>query len=172
MLIVAVLGPRKSGKTSVVCRLIEILSKSLRVAAIKHVGGGHEFEVDVPGKDSWRMRRAGAEIVAVVSDRRLAVIQECRSPPSLDVLLEMITRLSAPDLVIVEGFSSLLGPREDVVKILVARSESEAREFLSRVRGEVLGIVSEDNAVRRLGLPVFKFSEVNKLASKILSRLR
>jgi len=91
-----------SGKTTLIEKLIpRFAGAGLRVALIKHAH--HTFDVDVPGKDSWKHREAGAAEVLVSSSQRWALMHELRgaAEPPFDAQL---ARLSPCDLVIVEGF--------------------------------------------------------------------
>src|SRR3954467_8892535 len=91
-----------SGKTTLIEKLIpRFVARGLRVSLVKHAH--HDFDVDKPGKDSWRHREAGCSEVMLVSDRRWALMNELRGAPepSLD---QCIARLSACDLVLVEGY--------------------------------------------------------------------
>jgi molybdopterin-guanine dinucleotide biosynthesis protein B len=91
-----------SGKTTLIEALIpRFVMKGLRVALIKHAH--HTFDVDQPGKDSYRHRHAGASEVLVTSSRRWVLMHELRGghEPSFE---EQIKRLSPCDLVLVEGF--------------------------------------------------------------------
>lgn len=92
------------GKTTLLEALIPILTgHGLRVAVIKHAH--HRFDIDHPGKDSHRLRKAGAGRVVIASDRRLALVVE-REPPAEPGLDELIAHADAPDidLILVEGF--------------------------------------------------------------------
>ena len=105
-----------SGKTTLIERVIAHLSgRGLRVALIKHAH--HEFDVDQPGKDSYRHRLAGANEVLVSSANRWALMHELRGEPEL-TLRQAINQLSACDLVLVEGFK-----RESIPKLEVWRAE-------------------------------------------------
>lgn len=93
-----------TGKTSLLTRLIPILkSQGLRVGVIKH--SHHDFEIDQPGKDSFRLRAAGAAPVMLVSPYRRAVLTEF-SPPREIRLQEQLDAFpyEALDLILVEGF--------------------------------------------------------------------
>src|SRR6201981_1964796 len=90
-----------SGKTPLLAALIpELVARGLSVSTIKHAH--HEFDVDRPGKDSWRHREAGAPEVMISSARRWALMHElrCDPEPSLD---ELVSRMSPVDLLLVEG---------------------------------------------------------------------
>ncbi|HZG75431.1 MAG TPA: molybdopterin-guanine dinucleotide biosynthesis protein B, partial [Paenibacillus sp.] len=96
---VQIVGYKKTGKTTLVCRLTEQLAdRGLRIGTVKH--DGHDFEPDVPGTDSWKHRRSGAAVTAVVSDRRTAWFEERTS--ELDAVLARMS--DRADLVLVEGW--------------------------------------------------------------------
>src|SRR4051812_12769439 len=104
MKVIGLAGWSGAGKTTLLSRLIpHLLEQGLRVSVIKHAH--HGFDVDVPGKDSWMHRQAGATEVLVSSSRRWALMHELRegSEPQLPDLLK---RLSPVDLVLVEGFKT------------------------------------------------------------------
>lgn len=103
-----------SGKTTLIENLVPLLvTRGLTVSVIKHAH--HAFDVDRPGKDSYRRRRAGASEVLVSSGVRWALMHELRheAEPELPALLD---RLSPCDLVLVEGFK-----RQSIPKIEVHR---------------------------------------------------
>lgn len=96
-------GYSGSGKTTLVEQLIPALkSRGLTVSVVKHAH--HKFDIDHPGKDTWRHRQAGASEVVVASSNRLALIREFSEPAELtvhDLLAELDPRV---DWVLVEGF--------------------------------------------------------------------
>jgi len=101
-----------SGKTTLIEKLIpRFAGAGLRVSLIKHAH--HTFDVDQPGKDSYRHRHAGAAEVLVTSSRRWVLMHELRgaAEPSFDAQL---ARLSPCDLVIVEGFKHAAIPKLEV----------------------------------------------------------
>jgi molybdopterin-guanine dinucleotide biosynthesis protein B len=101
-----------SGKTTLIERLIPVLvAGGLRVSLVKHAH--HDFDVDQRGKDSWRHRQAGCSEVLVTSGTRWALMHELRGGPELS-LTAAITRLSACDLVLVEGFKAHPLPKLEV----------------------------------------------------------
>lgn len=92
------------GKTTLLEKLIPLLSADgIRVAVIKHAH--HNFDIDHPGKDSYRLRKAGAEQMLVASNQRWALMTEQKQAgdPQLSELLSKIDT-NAADLIIVEGF--------------------------------------------------------------------
>jgi len=101
-----------SGKTTLIEKLIPILVKrGLRVSLLKHAH--HTFDVDQPGKDSYRHRHAGAAEVLVTSSRRWVLMHELRGAkePAFD---EQVKQLSPCDLLIVEGFKFAPIPKLEV----------------------------------------------------------
>ena len=112
MRIFGLAGWSGSGKTTLLAALIpELVARGLSVSTIKHAH--HEFDIDQPGKDSWRHRQAGASEVMVASARRWALMHELRGlpEPSLD---ELVARMSPVDLLLVEGFKRQPHPKLEV----------------------------------------------------------
>ena len=106
-----------SGKTTLIERLIPLfVARGLRVSLVKHAH--HTFDVDQPGKDSYRHRRAGATEVLVTSSRRWALMRELRgeAEPSME---ELIARMSPCDLLLVEGFKRAAIPKLEVYREIV-----------------------------------------------------
>lgn len=114
MKVIGLVGWSGAGKTTLLTRLIPYLvANGVRVSTIKHAH--HDFDVDVPGKDSWEHRQAGATEVLVSSGRRWALMHELRGaeePP----MRELLAKLSAVDLVIVEGFKTDRHPKIEIYR--------------------------------------------------------
>lgn len=116
MKVIGFAGWSGSGKTTLVEQVIGLLEdRGLVVSLIKHAH--HEFEIDHPGKDSYRHRQAGCREVLITSANRWAVVHELRGRPELK-LDEAIAQLSLCDLVLVEGFK-----HEPIPKIEIYRAE-------------------------------------------------
>ena len=118
MNVVGFSGYSGSGKTTLVEQLIPALKKrGLRVSVVKHAH--HKFDIDHPGKDTFRHREAGAFEVVVASAKRLALIREFEAPAELSVH-QLIAELDAGvDWVLVEGFKD-----SDLLKIEIWRAPS------------------------------------------------
>jgi molybdopterin-guanine dinucleotide biosynthesis protein B len=102
MRVIGLAGWSGAGKTTLLTRLIPyFISKGLRVSVIKHAH--HEFDVDIPGKDSWVHRQSGAAEVLVSSTRRWALMHELRGVDE-PKLPELLAKLARVDLVLIEGF--------------------------------------------------------------------
>ena len=114
MRIFGLAGWSGSGKTTLMTALIpEFVARGLSVSTIKHAH--HAFDVDQPGKDSWRHRQAGANEVMVVSERRWALMHELRGAPEPG-LDELVLRITPVDLLLVEGFKHHPHPKIEVYR--------------------------------------------------------
>ena len=109
-------GYSGSGKTTLIEQLIpRFTARGITVSLIKHAH--HTFDVDTPGKDSYRHRKAGCSEVLVTSSRRWALMHELRGAPEPG-LAELVMRMGPCDLLLVEGFK-----REAIPKLEVYRQE-------------------------------------------------
>lgn len=116
MNVVGFAGFSGSGKTTLVEQLIPVLKKrGLRVSVIKHAH--HSFDIDRPGKDTYRHRAAGAFEVVVASSNRLALMREFEKPSEMTVHQLIAELYEGVDWVLVEGFKD-----SDLMKIEVWRA--------------------------------------------------
>lgn len=114
MKVLGISGWSGSGKTALITRLIPLLQKrGLRVVVVKHAH--HDFDIDIPGKDSFQHRAAGAVEVIIASARRVAQITELHDAPE-PRLADLLRRASACDLVLVEGFKAEAHPKLEVFR--------------------------------------------------------
>jgi molybdopterin-guanine dinucleotide biosynthesis protein B len=121
MKVVGFAGYSGSGKTTLIEGLIPALkSRGLRVSVVKHAH--HAFDIDHPGKDTFRHREAGAFEVVVASSRRLALIREFEQPAQLSVHHLLAEVYDGVDWVLVEGFKS-----SNLLKVEVWRGQADAR---------------------------------------------
>lgn len=158
MKVIGLAGWSGAGKTTLLSRVVPyLLGRTLRVSVIKHAH--HEFDVDVPGKDSWVHRQAGATEVLVSSTRRWALMHELRgaSEPRLP---ELLARMAQVDLVVVEGFK-----REPVSKIEVYRA-ANGKPLLFPDDPHVVGIASDVAIETRL--PVVHLDDIEDVAELML----
>ena len=112
MKVFGIAGWSGSGKTTLIERLIPCLNRrGLSVSVIKHAH--HGFDLDRPGKDSWRHREAGAQEVLMLSNDRWVLMHELRGRPEPD-LAQQLAILSHCDLVLIEGFKAAPVPKIEV----------------------------------------------------------
>jgi molybdopterin-guanine dinucleotide biosynthesis protein B len=101
-----------SGKTTLVEKLIPVFTaRGLRVSVIKHAH--HGFDLDKPGKDSWRHRAAGATQVLMLSNDRWVLMHELRGAPE-PTLDEQLRLLEPCDLVLIEGYKAAAVPKIEI----------------------------------------------------------
>lgn len=121
MKVIGFAGFSGSGKTTLVEQLIpELRLRGLRVSVVKHAH--HSFDIDHPGKDTWRHREAGAFEVVAASDRRLMLVREFEQPAQLSVHHLIAELYPGVDWVLVEGFKD-----SDLMKIEVWRDAEPGR---------------------------------------------
>ncbi len=149
-----------SGKTTLIEKLVPLLTgHGLRISLIKHAH--HGFDVDRPGKDSYRHREAGCSEVLVSSSNRWALMHELRGAPepSFD---ELVARLSPCDLVLVEGFK-----REPIPKLEVHRAANPGAAPIFPHDPHIVGIATDVPLVTQL--PVFPLEEVESIAKFVIA---
>lgn len=167
MKVIAFAGYSGSGKTTLVERLIPLLKLlGRRVSVVKHAH--HKFDIDHPGKDTYRHREAGAFEVVVASDKRLALIREFEQPAQLSVH-HLIAELDAGvDWVLVEGFK-----HSDLQKIEVWRAPEAGQPARpARYLEDRLVIAIATDAPASLpaptGLPVFDLNDADAVAQWLI----
>ncbi len=160
----AFIGYQNSGKTTLVEKVIAVLTaRGVRVGTVKHHGHAG-FDIDVPGKDSWRHAQAGSRHVGVVSATRYAEYADTEAEFSLDRLLARYTDV---DVVLVEGYKSAGLPN-----IVVARSGVDrlrGANSLDLVDGRTVAIACNDALVRdvRLEVPAVDLNDEEAVADVV-----
>lgn len=156
-------GYSGSGKTTLLEELIPRLTAAgLKVSLIKHAH--HRFDIDQPGKDSYRLREAGCSEVLLISEQRWVLMHELRGAPEPS-LEEQIARFSDCDLVLVEGFKHTPIPklevhRPSVGKPLIAGSGVET---IVAIATDEPGVVGQQTR-----LPVLDLNDRDAIADFIL----
>lgn len=157
MKVIGLAGWSGAGKTTLLKRVIpHLLKEGLRVSVIKHAH--HEFDVDVPGKDSWVHRQAGATEVLVSSTKRWALMRELRGATE-PRLQELLAKMAPVDLVLVEGFK-----REPHRKIEIHRVANE-KPWLFPDDPGIVGIVTDAEVETRL--PVVHLDDIDAVSALI-----
>ena len=154
-----------SGKTTLIAGVIPYLvQRGVTVSTVKHAH--HGFDIDQPGKDSWKHRTAGATEVMVASGTRWALLHELRGAPEPD-LEELATRLAPVDLLIVEGFKRHRHPKMEIIRPSLGKPRlyQEDRAILAVALAKPLA-ASEAAA---LSLPSFPLEAVGEIAEFVLA---
>lgn len=120
MIVFGIAGWSGAGKTTLIEKLIaQFTARGLRVSVIKHAH--HGFDLDRPGKDSWRHREAGAARVLMLSGERWVLMSELRDEPEPG-LDEQLRLLEPSDVVLVEGFKAAPVPKIEVFRAATGKS--------------------------------------------------
>ncbi len=155
MRIIGLAGWSGSGKTTLVAGVLPVLvGRGLKVATVKHAH--HDFDIDQPGKDSWLHRQAGASEVAIVSSRRWAIVHELGDEPE-PPLLDILAKLSAVDLVIVEGFKRHAHPKLEVYRAVVGKP-------LLHPDDDCIVAVATDAPLPQAQVPVVMLGDIETIA--------
>lgn len=137
---IAVIGTSGSGKTTLIEYLVSQLSREgLKIGTIKHVHHS-SFSIDVKGKDTWRHSQAGAKVVVCATPKEIAIIKRREIPQdNLEGIIDLV-KGEKLDLLILEGFHSLIAKRKDIFKIITAKDKEDLRRTLDGTVGPVLAI--------------------------------
>ena len=159
-----VAGWKNSGKTTLMVRLIgELTRRGYAVSVIKHAHA--KFEIDHEGRNSFKMREAGACQVALSSPRRFALMRELADAPEMS-FKEVLAYAGPCDLVLVEGFK-----REIFPKIEIRRDGAQSREPLHGAVPQIVAIVSDRPEIETDPVPVFELEDIPGMANFIVGHL-
>jgi molybdopterin-guanine dinucleotide biosynthesis protein MobB len=162
MKIFGVTGWKNSGKTGLMERLItEFTARGLSVSSIKHAH--HSFDIDHPGRDSYRHRDAGARQVLLASRNRWALMHELRDEdePSLGDLLKQLLPV---DLVLIEGYKRDRHPK-------IEAHRKETGQPLIAPEDETIVAVASDTSVT-IDRPVLDLNDTASIANFIAQHLK
>ena len=161
MKIFGIVGWKNSGKTGLVERLVtEISARGFTVSTIKHAH--HEFDVDQPGRDSYRHREAGARQVMLASAQRWALMSELKGAPEPE-LPDLVARMDPVDLVLVEGFK-----RTGHIKLECSRAVTE-KGLLADTDPSICALASDTEV--SLDLPRLDLDDTVAIADFILTKV-
>jgi molybdopterin-guanine dinucleotide biosynthesis protein B len=163
MQVFGIAGWSGSGKTTLLKGLIpDLIGRGLSVSSVKHAH--HAFDIDVPGKDSYEHRAAGAREVMISSANRWALMHELKGDdePSLD---ELIARMSPVDLLLVEGFKWEAHPKLEVHRPGVGKP-------LLQPDDPHIVAVASDTRLSGLDVPVIDLADIRGIADFIVRRCR
>ncbi len=154
-----------TGKTTLLTRLLPVLkARGLHIGVIKH--SHHRFEIDKPGKDSYELRKAGAEQMLISSPYRWALMVEKdvgREPR----LAEELSRLDGGplDLILVEGFKQESFPKIELYRPALGKPAMYPKDR------DIIAVATDGDLPAPTGLPVLGLNDVDAIAEFILGRL-
>jgi molybdopterin-guanine dinucleotide biosynthesis protein MobB len=151
-----------AGKTTLITQLIPALAKrNIRVSVIKHAH--HKFDIDHPGKDSYKIREAGAVQTLIASNKRWALMTELAGEPDLEVLIAQVNP-SYADLILVEGFR-----QANIPKIEVCRS-SLGMPILAISDSNIIAVATDANL--DIQQPLLPLNDIEQIIEFIVLHLR
>lgn len=153
-------GFSNSGKTTLLCKIVSNLkARGLTVATVKH--DGHDFSMDHEGKDTWKHRQAGSDVVAITSASKVAII-DYRPYEREQQLIQVLSTIKGVDIILVEGFKAVAIP-----KIFVTRNKEQMQEIGSIPMVE--GIASDFPLEQSL-LQVYDINDVQAISQYIVDK--
>lgn len=155
-----------TGKTTLLEQLIPLLrGHGVRVALLKHAH--HNFDIDQPGKDSYRLRKAGASQVMVASRQRWALITELEEKPQEPQLGELLKHLDPEqfDLLLVEGFKHEAYPKIELQRRNLGKSALYPND-------STIIALACDEAREHAPLPVLDINQPDLITEFILNWLQ
>ncbi|MWP62686.1 molybdopterin-guanine dinucleotide biosynthesis protein B [Gilliamella sp. Pas-s25] len=156
--IIGISGYSGSGKTTLLKKIITLLvEQNFKVGSLKHAH--HDIEVDIPGKDSYQLRKAGSLQTIVACDERYAVI--CETPNKPTDLITLINQFNDIDIILIEGFK-----HEKIPKIICHRKANKKALYID----EFTIAVASDGALET-SLPVLDINQPLQIVEFIKSYL-
>ncbi len=149
-----------TGKTTLLIKLLPLMKlQGLRVAMIKQTH--HNFEIDKPGKDSYELRKAGANQVLIASEKRCALVTEYEKPVESD-LVDLVNKLDLDniDLVLVEGFKNKPFPKLEIYR------KATGHKLIFPEDDNVIAVAS-DERLDTGGLPLLNLNVTEEVAGYI-----
>ena len=154
-----------TGKTTLLRQLIPALkARGLRVSVIKHAH--HHFDLDFPGKDSYELRKAGADQTVICTTTRMATITEFEQPEDEPDLWQIISALDTErvDMILVEGYKDIKFP-----KIELHRAEL-GKPYLYPQDETIFALACDGDPPAQLDIPLLDINDVEAIADFINNR--
>jgi len=152
--IISIVGKSASGKTTLLTKIVrELTRQGYKIGTVKH--DAHKFEIDYPGKDSYRHFHSGSEATLIISPEKLAFIRRLSKPLKLKRVLNYFP--PEIDLIITEGFK-----RENYPKIEVVRSATGSVP-ICKPKGDNLIALTSDIKIKNYRIPQFRLGATKKI---------
>ncbi len=148
-----------TGKTTLLRQIIPALKqRGLRVSVIKHAH--HDFDLDFPGKDSYELRKSGADQTVISTMTRMATITEFASPADEPDLQQIIASLdsSRADIVLVEGYKDIHFPKIELHRTALHKP------YLYRNDDSVIAIACDAQPPEGIAIPVLDINDIEAIA--------
>ena len=156
--IISVVGPSKADRTLLVEKLVaELTARGYKVATAKR--DAHCYDLDTPGKASWRHSQAGAQTVVVSSSKKVTVFKQVKEERTLDELARDF--FSDSDIVIADGYTT---EKKSKIKVLLSKAEEDNQI----PKNELFSVVTDAGEQNQInGIPRFSSEEIAGLADLI-----
>ena len=151
-----------TGKTTLLRQLIPALrERGMRVSVIKHAH--HDFDLDFPGKDSYELRKAGAEQTVICTMTRMAVITEFEQPADEPDLHTLVASLDHEriDLVLVEGYKDIRFPKIELHR------DALRKPYLYQHDDSVIALACDGSTPDDIAIPVLDINDIDAIAAFI-----
>jgi molybdopterin-guanine dinucleotide biosynthesis protein B len=161
--VISIIGKSGSGKTTLLEKLIpELKRRGYRLATVKH--HAHPgFEIDQPGKDTWRHARAGSDVVVISAPEKIATIRSLGEELTLD---EIVAGIDGVDLILTEGYKRAGKPSIEVMKDAPgAELLGDPEQVIAIAAGPAAREVFQD-----AGIPAFDRNDPVRIADFIEKR--
>jgi molybdopterin-guanine dinucleotide biosynthesis protein B len=159
--VVSIVGKSNSGKTTLLVKIVQRLTrKGYRIGTIKH--DAHSFEMDYPGKDSYRHFHSGSNATLILSPEKLAFIKRLTKPMPLNTVIKRF--FYDVDLLITEGFK-----KEDKPKIEIVRSKISQAPLCAPKGNNLIALVT-NISIKGYPQPQFKLNDVKRITEFIERR--
>jgi molybdopterin-guanine dinucleotide biosynthesis protein B len=124
---IAVVGTKKSGKTTTIENLTrELTKKGYKIATIKHIN--EDFTIDTPGKDTWRYQQAGAKTIIATGPNQTVTIEKTTTQTA--PLSTLLKKCKDNDIVFIEGYKKTVAQNQNIPKIAVTKNQTEAQNAI------------------------------------------
>jgi len=151
-----------TGKTTLLRQLIPLLrARGLRISVIKHAH--HDFDLDFPGKDSYELRKAGAEQTVICTTTRMALVTEFNHPSEEPSLQQIIATLDTGrvDIVLVEGYKDIRFPKIELHR------QAMKTPYLHQQDDSIIAIACDTELAADVTIPVLDINDVEAIARYI-----
>jgi molybdopterin-guanine dinucleotide biosynthesis protein B len=161
--VISLVGKSNSGKTTLLEKIVkELTRRGYSIGTIKH--DTHGFEIDYPGKDSYRHFHAGSQMTLISGPNQIALVKRLDKPLALDATIKLFFKPHKLDLIITEGFK-----RENKPKIEIVR-KAVSTEPICRTKGDLLVALVSDTKIKDYSVPQFGLNEIKKIVNFIESK--
>lgn len=157
MIVIAVVGISKSGKTTTIEYLASKLTKEgYKVGSIKHIHHS-DFSIDIEGTDTWRHMHAGAKVTVALAPKETTIIKKTENiPNNLDDIIKLLKDENL-DIIFIEGLHSLTAKRKDIPKIITAKDDQDLMKTLEGTEPilAVTGVItSKKTEISKVNVPI------------------